>query len=415
MASDASSARAPSPAQGPGRATVLTATILHGWVHVVMLLFAGVQELMAQELGRGHGAMGLLGFASYLAFGLGAPLAGWLADHYGPRRILELTAAGMAATCTLVALAPDVALLGPGLFLLGLTASLYHPAGLGLLSTSARRGRAFAIHGVGGSLGLAAAPALAGSIAVMAGGSWRAPYWAGALGSLALLAALRRWVPAGGGRRAAAAGAAAEERSRPMALAVALVMMTALGLCYRGSLTFLPEVLGQGLAPKIPGASAVAIGGWVATLALLLGVAGQWVGGGILFHRFRLEALFGTLLVPCLVGLLVMGRLDGWWLALGAGLFGFFFFAAQPVGNGLVARFTSEARRSTGYGIHFLLTFGVGSAGAWIAGASIERWGPGSAFLSMLVPGGLAVLLAAVLVALPRRRLSPEPTGGYPS
>lgn len=386
------------PAGEPGGRTIFLTTALHGHVHALMLLFPAVQALMAAEYGKSPAQMGLVGTVSYLAFGLGALPAGLLSDRLGPHRLLEATLVGSFAAALLVSLASSFLLLGTGLFLLGLACSLYHPAGLGLMSRAPRRGRALAVHGVGGNLGLALAPGLAGGVAALLGGSWRAPYVLAAAWSLVLLAGFR-WLDRGHarGRPVRGGGAWTGGVGHPLALAVALVMMAALGLCYRGTLTFLPQILGGRLAPSLHGATTVAVGGWVTTMALLVGVAGQWIGGGVLFHRVRLEPLFGLLLLPCLGGLLLLARAEGWWMAAGAGLFGFFFFAAQPVGNGLVAHFTSEAWRSTGYGVHFLMTFGVGSLGALTAGLALERWGGGGAFLAMLVPGAAAAALAGLL------------------
>jgi MFS family permease len=392
----------------PGKRTIVLTAALHGHVHVMMVTFAAVQDLMAAEFDRTHGQIGFVGFWSYLAFGLGALPAGLLADRLGSRRVLEVMLGGAATAGLLLFWARSVPALTAGLFLLGLSCSLYHPAGLGLMSRAALRGRALAVHGIGGSLGLAAGPALAGGVAALAGQSWRAPYLVGACGAFVLLAALA-WDERHNRKRPAAPveQAPAEQRGRPGALAVALLMMVALGVCYRGTLTFLPEVLGEGLASRLPGASTVVVGGLFASLALGLGVAGQWLGGAVLFHRVRLEVLFGILLLPCLAGLFLLATAEGWWLALGACLFGFFFFAAQPVGNGLVAVFTSEAWRSTGYGVHFMLAFGFGSFGAWLAGRAIDQWGHGGAFWAMLPFCTAAVILAGLL--------SFRPDGEYPS
>jgi len=58
--------------------------------------------------------------------------------------------------------------------LLGLIAGLFHPAGATLISHSiSEKGRAYGLYGIGGSLGIAAAPILSGSVASIIG--WKAP------------------------------------------------------------------------------------------------------------------------------------------------------------------------------------------------------------------------------------------------
>ena len=387
------------------RRTLFLVTAVHGIVHAQMTLFPGVLVLMAADLRLDPAGMGVLGTASFFAFGLGAVPAGALADALGPRRLIRALLAGATVSALLVAWAPGVATLGAGLFLLGLSNSLYHPAGLGLVSRASGRGRAFAVHGFGGSTGEAIAPLLGAAVAWIFG-SWRAAYLVAAAASAAMLVLFvllekPRSVP---GRRPPESPPPAEDgtRTRILPLAVALAMLTVMGFLYRGTITFLPKHLGELWGSTDPGLASLA-GGAVATLTLLLGIAGQYLGGMVLYHRFRLEPLYAALLVPCAGGTLLLA-FGGPWLALvGAGMFAFFFFAEQPIGNGLVADYTSPRRRSAGYGLHFALAFGVGALGAAAAGWSTARHGAGSAFLLMSAAGALALLLALLLRLAARR------------
>ena len=43
-------------------------------------------------------------------------------------------------------------------------------------------------------------------------------------------------------------------------------------------------------------------------------------------------------------------------------------FMTQPLTNSLIAKYVPARRRSLGYGINFMLAFGVGSFGATVAG-----------------------------------------------
>ena len=68
--------------------------------------------------------------------------------------------------------------------MLGAAIGLYHPPGTAMVSTVIeRRGRAFAMHGIAGNLGVSAAPAIATAIAVLL--NWRAAYVVLALLALA--------------------------------------------------------------------------------------------------------------------------------------------------------------------------------------------------------------------------------------
>ena len=124
----------------------------HAATHYVELIYPTlVVGLVAQTPGVDSIEEALSwSFGGYLLFGLGALPAGVAADRLGGRKVIliGLVVAGMSA-CLAAASSPGwplaLALCG-----IGLGASLYHPAGTGLLSRAvAARGRALARGGNG--------------------------------------------------------------------------------------------------------------------------------------------------------------------------------------------------------------------------------------------------------------------------
>jgi MFS family permease len=78
-------------------------------------------------------------------------------------------------------------------------------------------------------------------------------------------------------------------------------------------------------------------------------------------------------------------------------LYAFFYFSVQPTQNYLVSRYLPSHHRGLGYGVLFLLTFGVGSTAAAISGYLADRFGLESVFWAM---GGCFLASAAMVTAL---------------
>jgi hypothetical protein len=101
-------------------------------------------------------------FAGYLIFGLGGLPVGVPTDHVRARWVVRAGVLGLGPALMAVAFVQP----GPGLALalaaVGVFASLYHPAGLGLLSRNVRaRGAALGLNGIAGNVGIAGSPVAA--------------------------------------------------------------------------------------------------------------------------------------------------------------------------------------------------------------------------------------------------------------
>ena len=157
---------------------VLLLSCCHALVHIYELSFASVEQLVASDFGVDTAVTGWLGLTLRLPFGLFALLAGWLADHWGAKRLLLVYLFGASGAALLAWLTPGLAMLFLVMFTLGTFASIYHPAGVGLISHETQaenRPLALGYHGIFGSLGIAAGPFLASLVLAM-GASWRDYY-----------------------------------------------------------------------------------------------------------------------------------------------------------------------------------------------------------------------------------------------
>ena len=389
--------------------------------------------------------LGVVVSAGYALFGLGALLAGVLADAYGSRPLIALCLFGMGGSFLLLGLAPGVVVIALALVCWGAAASVYHPSGLALISKGVHeRGIAFAYHGMAGNLGIALGP-LATTLALLAFG-WRTV--AGLLAIPALIAglfALRADIDetaavgttAGGAEGRATDGGTTdggtsdeettddeptkggtdtetggiesfdEFLSSSKALfggVFVLVFGVAMlsGLYYRGVLTFLPEILSEfpAFRPVEFAGSELQPGRYFYAGLLMVGVLGQYVGGRLTDHvrpaagiagGYGVLAVLAVLFLPVarvgVVPLLVVGA-----------VLGFFLFFVQPLYQAAIAEFSPPEARGVSYGYTYLGVFGIGALGGTIAGAILTAFSPTVLFAVLAGFGALAALLGVAIV-----------------
>src|SRR3990170_7264375 len=388
----------------------------HAVVHITELTYPALLTRIGDELGVRAVILGTIASVFSWAFGGSAIPAGFLTDRLGSRRVLFYAFAGGAVSLVLVGLSPNEWVLAATLALLGFCIGLYHPAGLSLMAQGVRqRGLALGFHGVSGNVGQALAPALAVGLAI-AVDDWRLAFFVLA-GVSAVMAALLSitTLPLRGepevfaaesettgklagvlGDPAAGRGVTAEfvtpqpegaqprpSRSFLLPLLLVYAAFVLSGVVYRGAITFLPTHL-EDFVDKDLGAAFV-------TVAILMGAVGQIIGG-TLSQRVRLERLarvLGALAVPALV---LTGAVSGVLLVVVASVFIFFYFMNQPVFTGLIADYAPAGAVGRSYGFSFFAGFGLGGTGGVIAGALVDRWDTGAAFL------GLSAFMAGRLV-----------------
>jgi MFS family permease len=376
---------------------VLLVSCCHALVHVYELSFASVEQLVARDFGVGTEVTGPLGTTLRMPFGLGALAAGWLAGHFGVKQLLMVYLGGCSLAAGLAAVSPTLAGLFVAMFLLGCFASIYHPAGLGLIShhtNPENRPLALGYHGVFGSAGIAAAPFLA-ALVLGAGLAWWQYYLVLAMPGLLLGVLLHWWLPrehepalpdATG--KPAPIG---QDDSRWGSYAILLASATMAGFVYHAVLNFLPRYLHwAGLHWR--GSEAVAGDNYLTGVVLSLGILGQYAAGRIAKPR-TLERLLTMTFSGVAGALFWMAVADGAWRLWAAAVFAVLFFMHQPIFNSLVAKYVPRRHRSLAYGVSFTLGFGVGSLGSTYAGFTSEL----VTYFTLSTVAVCVALLAAVL------------------
>jgi FSR family fosmidomycin resistance protein-like MFS transporter len=358
---------------------VLLVSCAHGLVHVYEHSFASVEQLVGEDAEfsippeRQKQVTGTLGSCLRFPFGVCALLAGWLADRWGAKRLLIAYLLGASVACGMVWLSPGLAALYISMFALGVSASIYHPAGVGLISLHTNpenRTMALGYHGIFGSAGIAAGPFLAG-IVLACGASWRGYYLVltvpGVVLALVLLARLSH-AHANSAALAASSdgGGNGEDDAHWGAYATLLTVAALAGFVYAAILNFMPRYL-DGAGLDISGIPDRAMRNYLTGSILMLGVIGQYTAGRIArphsLERLMACAFFAT--APCI---LWMGFAQGPIRLLAAACFSPLFFMHQPLFNSLVAKYVPRRRRSLCYGLSFTLGFGIGSFGPTFSG-----------------------------------------------
>ncbi len=373
----------------------------HGLIHLFEGVLPPLIPLLIVEFHTDYFHLGLVVAAFSYAFGLGALPAGILADKIGPRRLVTifLFGAGVLSVAIWPVNSMWSSLWGYGIIMgfIGLFCSIYHPAANTLLSlTMTHRGNAFGIHGIAGSTGVAIAPILSALIGSMLG--WRTPHIIFGIMGIGL-AFYSLTIPG------ETTSADKKERTRDTSpqthsinwikIVLFLLSATALGLTYKGIMTFLPTYMGQRVKLSFLSTNPVALGGIVATIALLAGAWGQYIAGRLV-DRYDAEKLY---LVTILIGMLFvfcMAFSKGLLLVCATIIYAFFYFSTQPIQNYLVSNYFPKHRHGMGYGIHFFLTFGVGSTAAAVAGFLADKLGLESVFIAM----GCCFACSALMVTL---------------
>ena len=391
---------------------VLLVSCAHALVHVYELAFSSVEQLIAQSFEVGTAETGFLAWNFRLPFGLLAIVAGLVTDKFGARRMLIVYLAGCGIASIFISQSTTLSSLGVTLFLLGMFASIYHPAGLALISQEtslANRPRALGLHGIFGSLGIGGAPFLAGSLLPLMHDDWRDYYLVLALPGflLAVLFALRLKPTQAEEEtdstlnNSVSSDKTEKPESHPEDYArwgsfALLTMFGALsGFVYAPFVTFLPRYI-HGAHLQIGSLSESAVWNFVSGLVLMLGMVGQYTAGRIA-KPHRLEPLMAGVLLANAPLLIWMAYADGAMRVWAASLFALVHFMNQPVYNSLIASYTPRRSRSLCYGFSFMTTFGVGSLGPWIVG-SIESTQMAFSLLAgvALLAGLIGVILAVI-------------------
>lgn len=368
----------------------------HFLTHGFMTLFSAVMVVIAGENSMSFMDIGIIASVGYFLYGFGGIPAGYMADRFGPKQVLTVGVLGMSISSILVGLSYGMWPFAVSYALLGLFASIHHPAGLSFIArgVASRRGKAMGIHGVLGNLGLFLAP-MAGAGCIWVFQSWRAAYLVyGLVGlifgvivhraevpgeaKLSFSAMLRTKAPKIDARNTdVPSGKEGGDVGKVVPVSLILLLMGSIlsGFIFRGSLTFLPTLLRQEVRFVTNHDFPVVMAGYLATGVLSFGLIGAWFGGYISDKIKKPEffpALVFTLVAPIFY---LISRYSDNKLIIMCCLFSLIYYTWQPCQNYLIAKYTRKSSHGMGFGVNFFLLFGVGSIATSVGGYVTDELG----------------------------------------
>jgi len=165
---------APQHAKADNALRTLTAISVAHWLsHFHLFVLPMLFPFLKAQLGVGYIELGFALTVFGIVSGLTQAPIGYLADHYGARKVLLIGLCLGGFALVLLGLHLSYTSLIVCAALLGLANSVYHPCDYAILAAhmdEARMGRAFSIHTFAGFLGGAVAPAIMAALVATVGG-----------------------------------------------------------------------------------------------------------------------------------------------------------------------------------------------------------------------------------------------------
>ncbi len=371
--------------------------------HFFMLVFATVAALtLTREWGLSYAQLIPYATPGFIAFGVCAIPAGWLADKWSRRGMMAVFFIGIGVCSILTALAETPMQIGLALFAMGVFAAIYHPVGIPLvIEDRDRTGLPIAINGVYGNLGVASAALITGFMIDYTG--WRSAFvWPGVVSILVGIAYI--WLIGIAPERNRAApkkksggSVASSYQGMPLVRIFAIILFTtALGGIVFQSTTFaLPKVFDERLGELALSATLV---GWYAFLVFSLAALAQLVVGYLLDRHSARSVFLGVAALQAIFFALMPG-LHNWAALIVSVAFMLAAFGQIPINDVLVGRIAASEWRSRVFAFRYIVTFSALSASipmiAWIH----ANWGFDRLFMLLAV---LATFILLAVLFLPR-------------
>ena len=379
--------------------------IAHFFDHFFLLIFPTAALAIASAWDMSYADTLVLGTPLYVMFAAGTLPAGWLGDRFDRMKLMMVFFVGCGCSSLLIAAAPGPLALSAGLGLLGLFTAIYHPVGVALVTDLGKRtGRALAVNGVFGNMGLAGAAVATGLLADLWG--WRSAFAIPGVVGIALGVAMYA-----SDRRARRNSAALDRTpvNQPIAIDIrtqyvilAVVCIAALfgGAIFNAITVSLPKFFDERL---IASGSDL---GWIgASAGLVFAVAAfAQLPVGELLDRFGARPIMATLLAAQCLMLALLSDATGWTALILALLMVTAVFASIPVTGWLLGRYIRSDLRSRIMSVEYVLSLGMASA---VVPLIAFMHGQGLGFnVQYVLLAGCAAIVALSALFLPGRRRS---------
>ena len=386
----------------------------HFFDHLFMLIFASVAALrLNAEWGMSYAELIPYATPGFIAFGVCAILAGWIADKWSRAGMIAIFFIGIGLSSIFAGMANSPLQIALSLTFIGIFAAIYHPVGLAMVVHGRERtGIPLAINGIFGNMGVASAALLTGFLIDNAG--WRSAFYVPGVISILLGISYLLFIR---GENADAANQAhptgAEKSPNPAAkpkhvllrvFAVIFFTTAVGGLIFQSTTFALPKIFAERLGDFAGTATRV---GWYAFLVFSLAALAQLVIG-YLVDRHSIRLVFASVAILQAVFFFIMTQLSGIAALVVAIAFMFAVFGQIPINDVLVGRMARSEWRSRAYALRYVVTFSVMASAVPLIGWVHGNWGFDRLF-QILAFSATTIFVATLLLPAAESRLRARP------
>lgn len=382
----------------------------HFFDHLFMLIFASVAALrLNAEWGMSYAELIPYATPGFIAFGVCAIMAGWIADKWSRSGMIVIFFIGIGLSSIFAGMANSPLQIALSLTFIGIFAAIYHPVGLAMVVHGRERtGIPLAINGIFGNMGVASAALLTGFLIDNAG--WRSAFYIPGVISILLGISYLMFIRSNNGEAASQSHpASAEKSSSPAAkpkhvllrvFAVIFFTTAVGGLIFQSTTFALPKIFAERLGDFAGTATRV---GWYAFLVFSLAALAQLVIG-YLVDRHSIRLVFATVAMLQAVFFFIMTQLSGIAALVVAIAFMFAVFGQIPINDVLVGRMARSEWRSRAYALRYVVTFSVMASAVPLIGWVHSNWGFDRLF-QILAFAAAAIFVATLLLPTAESRL----------
>ena len=376
--------------------------------HLFVLIFATAALRLTLEWEMSYAELIPYATPAFIAFGIGAIPAGWLADRWSREGMMVVFFIGIGACSILTSFAQTPIQMSICLTLVGLFAAIYHPVGLAMVVQGLEKtGVPLAINGIFGNMGVASAALITGFMVDSIG--WRSAFILPGVFSIICGILFYQFVRSGRAEvpelAPSAAAKKAGELPRELLFRIFTIILitTAIGGLVFQSTTFaLPKVFDERLGELAANTTLV---GMYAFITFTVAAFAQLVVG-YLVDNYSVRTVFAVVALLQAIFFFVMTQLTGIAAFVVAICFMLVVFGQIPINDVLVGRIAKSAWRSRAYALRYIVTFSVSASAVPLIAWIHSGWGFATLF-SILAVAALAIF--ATTLFLPSRGVVNQP------
>ena len=363
-----------------------------------MLIFATASALrLTREWGLTYAELIPYATPGFIAFGVCAIPAGWLADKWSREGMMIVFFIGIGLSSVFAGLANNPFQIAVSLTMVGVFAAIYHPVGLAMVvSGKTTTGLLLAVNGVWGNLGVASAALLTGFFIDLSG--WRSAFYLSGLLSVLIGIFYWRFVKNNPADAAAVSNNkkssyTVDSRNLWRIFSIILITTAIGGLVFQSTTFALPKVLEERLADLSTSAT---MHGWYAFLVFSIAAGGQLVVGKLIDH-VSIKTVFAVVAALQAILFTIMMHLNGAAALLVSIAFMLVVFGQIPINDVLLGRIVQSEWRSRAYALRYLVTFSVMASAVPLIAWIHSNWGFERLF-AVLAVAAACIFLAVLML-----------------